>query len=395
MLLLLLATPHSAHAQTLTVLHTFAGGTDGSSASGLNRDAAGNLYGITVVGGASNLGKVFKLGPTGTETVLHSFAGGSDGANPSSLIRDSSGNLYGTTSAGGPFASGAIFKLDATGKESVLYSFPGGTGGASPGALIRDAAGNLYGTGLGGTFGAGIVFKLSASGQASVLFNFPSSTAGQPVGGLALDASDNLYGTTAGLTGACIFQGRELTCGTVYKVDPAGGGSLLFRFRFDCCGNGAIPQAGLVRDAAGNLYGTTAFGGAAPPFMYGTVFKLRASGFSATTLHNFAGTDGSNPHAGLLLDAAGNLYGTTTKGGAYGLGTVFELNTSSRETVLHSFTGGADGATPNSSLIADPAGNLYGATSSGGTSGFGTVFKLAPSGTLSVANNVADSAARN
>jgi uncharacterized repeat protein (TIGR03803 family) len=162
-------------------------------------------------------------------------------------------------------------------------------------------------------------------------------------------------------------------------LDVTGNYRLLFSFSLGCCGNAAIPQTGLIRDAAGNLYGGTTYGGAYP-FLYGTVFRLSVSGI-LNVLHGFAGTDGSSPQSRLIPDAAGNLYGTTTKGGAFGLGTVYEL-TSEGLTVLHSFTGGADGANPTS-LIIDQAGNLYGATRSGGTlsggtSGFGTVFKLVP-----------------
>lgn len=227
----MLVAPQSARGQALTVLHTFASGTDGASPSELNEDSEGNLYGITSLGGASNLGKVFKLDPTGKQSMLYSFAGGTDGANPSSLMRDGSGNLYGTTAAGGAFGFGTIFSLDATGKESVLYSFPGGAGGANPGSVIRDGEGNLYGISSGGTSNAGMVFKLSASGQASVLYSFPSSgLQGSPVAAaLTLDSQGNLYGTTSGLSGACIFQGRLGTCGTVYKLDPAGNYTLLLQ----------------------------------------------------------------------------------------------------------------------------------------------------------------------
>jgi uncharacterized repeat protein (TIGR03803 family) len=388
------AVPQSAQAQTLTVLHAFAGGTDGASASGLNRDSAGSLYGITAAGGASGLGNVFKLDPIGNKSVLYSFVGGTHGATPTSLIRDSSGNFYGTTASGGGFGFGTIFRLDATGKESVLYSFPGGASGASPGSLIRDNSGNFYGTtAAGGANGLGTVFKLDATGRESVLLSF---WYGAPLTALTLDPQGNLYGTTSGQVTPCILQGppRSSACGTVYKLDPAGNFSFLLRFHLDvCCDDAAVPRAGLTRDAAGNLYGTTVVGGAYP-FTYGTVFKLPASG-PAIALHGFSGADGSTPTAAVVLDTAGNVYGTTSKGGAFGLGTVFKLGGSVKETVLHSFTGAADGANPDTALILDAAGNLYGATASGGTSGFGTVFKLAPSGTLSVAANAADSAAGN
>jgi uncharacterized repeat protein (TIGR03803 family) len=206
LLLLTSANAQFARAQTFTVLYTFSGGADGASPSGLNRDSAGNLYGITATGGESGLGKVFQLHPTGTEIVLHSFGGGTDGANPSSLILAGSGNLFGTTAGGGVSGSGTIFKLDTSGNETVLDGFPGGTGGYSPGSLTRDGAGNLYGTSSGGLFNSGMVFKLSASGYASVLYSFPSGLQGSPVGALTIDSQGNLYGATSGLYAHAFFN---------------------------------------------------------------------------------------------------------------------------------------------------------------------------------------------
>ena len=199
-----------------TVLYSFTNGLDGGYPfGGLVRDSSGNLYGTTYSGGASSVGTVFKVTKTGTETVLHSFAGGADGEYPyASLVRDSSGNLYGTTSEGGASNVGTAFKVTPTGHETVLYSFAGGTDGANPFAgLVRDRKGNLYGTTeAGDSSGVGTVFKLTATGQETVLHTFTGGTTdgANPFGGLVRDAAGNLYGTT--------FVGGAFGHGAVYEI---------------------------------------------------------------------------------------------------------------------------------------------------------------------------------
>ena len=309
------------------MLYSFTGGADGSSPqAGLVRDKRGNLYGTTAQGGSSancflGCGVVFKLDTWGNETVLHTFTNTPDGALPlAALVRDKTGNLYGTTASGGTSVYGTIFKLDTTGNESVRYSFAGAPDGAVPQAgLLRDKADNLYGT----TFSGG--------------------------------------STDAGPQNA----------GTVFELDGSGDETVLHSFTRSP--DGAFPQAGLVMDKAGNFYGTTGGPGA------GTVFKLDTSG-NETLLYIFADSpDGASPQAGLVIDKAGNIYGTTTTGGSSFLyGTVFKLDTSNNETVLHSFTNTPDGAGPLAGLIMDKAGNLYGTTKAGGSSSHGTVFKLTP-----------------
>jgi len=247
------------------VLYTFTGiGGDGFPQSGVVRDSSGNLYGMTPNGGTSNAGTVFKLDPTGKKTVLHSFTGSNDGGFPvAGLVLDATGNLYGTTQGGSSIA-GTVFKLDSNGKMTVLYTFTGSNDGGTPKAgVIRDAHGNLYGTtNLGGTDGVGTVFKVTAQGQETVLHNF-----------------------TGGSDGWLPFGG------------------------------------GLVRDSAGNLYGTTPQGGSND---FGVVFKIDTKG-NETILHTFSGSDGKIPYGTLILDKAGNLYGTTYQGGAYGGGVVFKI----------------------------------------------------------------------
>jgi len=254
-------------AQTFTLLYSFKpdGKDSGFPLGGLIGDRAGNLYGTTAGNGAFGSGTVFKLDPTGTETVLHNFAGTSDGGNPyCTLIRDTAGNFHGTASTGGLSNLGTVFKLDVTGNESVLHSFTGGTDGAYPFAgLLRDVAGNLYGTTYrGGGFNQGTVFKLDANGQETVLYSFRGTPdGGLPWASLLLGPTGNLYGTTQ--------TGGAYNLVTVFKVDPAGNETVLHSFGSGL--DGVYPQAGLIRDVSGNLYGTTARGGSRG---VGTIFKL-------------------------------------------------------------------------------------------------------------------------
>ena len=360
-----------AHADaTFTVLYSFKGGSDGANPhAGLIRDQAGNLYGTTVDGGAANSGTVFKLDATGTETVLHSFTGAPDGVNPyAGLIRDTAGNLYGTTSAGGAAGHGTVFKLDTTGVETVLHSFTAVPDGAAPYAgLVRDAAGNLYGTTTSGGAGYGTVFKLDPTGTETVLHSFDGrGDGGILYAGVIRDTAGNLYGTT-------LYGGPSGGRGTVFKVDATGAETVLYTFKG--VPDGQNPVAGLIRDTAGNLYGITLSGGFS--FGYGTVFKLDATG-AETVLYRFGPPpNGRNPGAGLVRDAAGNLYGTTFAGGTSDFGTVFKLDKTGKWTILHNFAGPPlDGQTPSAGLVRDAAGNLYGTTFVGGTFNQGTVFKL-------------------
>ncbi len=268
-----------------------------------------------------------------------------------------------------------MFKLQS-GKESILHSFAGTPDGEDPRSiLVRDSAGNLYGTTqYGGTQGGfGTVFRLDTKGQLTLLHSFSGTPDGEdPYSGLLRDAGGNLYGTT-------LYGGTGGGFGTVFKLNAKGKLTLLHSFAGTP--DGEDPQAGLLRDAAGNLYGTTQYGGTNGGF--GTVFKLSAKG-KLTLLHSF-GTipDGQNPYARLIRDEAGNFYGTTFHGGTYGDGTVFKLDTAGKLTVLHSFNNSPDGANPIAGLILDKSGNLYGTASQGGDlscgfSGCGTVFEVTP-----------------
>jgi len=311
--------------------------------------------------------------------VLYAFKGGNDGNGPQSdLIRDEKGTLYGTTSAGGKFSQGTVFQLDGNGKEKVLYAFPGFVYGAYPyGKLVRDEAGNLYGTTLsgGGQFAQdyGTVFRLETSGKITNLIVFTGLNGINPEAGLIQDGVGNFYGTTN--------EGGPNAEGTIFKLTKAGAEKVVYGFKLGQ--DGGLPSCVLVRDESGNLYGTTGLGGAVG---VGTVFKVDKSG-NETILYSFlGGTEGEYPYAGLIHDRDGNLYGTTVGSGGFRnppyYGTVFKLDPTGTQTVLHSFAGGNDGAFPYGALVRDEQGNLYGTTNQGGSFNQGTVFMLDPNGNL-------------
>lgn len=362
----------TASAQTFTLLHAFSGTTDGATPqASLILDSAGNLYGTTGNGGTASSGIVFKLDPAGNETILYTFSGGTDGQYPvSGLLRDKSGNLYGTTYDGGTGfnLAGTVFKLTPSGKETVLYNFQGQADGGNPeSALIVDAAGNLYGSTEGeGAFGFGTIYKLDPSHHETVLYSFHGEKSGSNPsrGSLIRDSAGNFYGT-AGLAG--YHQN-----GVVFRVFD---GAEVALHVFTGGADGGVPYWSLIRDSEGNLYGTTAGGGTS---LSGTVFKMDRSG-NETVLYSFSGgADGQFALGGVVRDSEGNLYGTTNSGGAFGFGTVYKLDTAGNESVLYSFTGGSDGANPQASLIFDAGGNLYGTATAGGAGGNGTVFKITP-----------------
>ncbi len=380
-----------AHARFM-VLYSFTGGSDGSfPRTGMVKDASGNLYGTTYAGGGSanceqfGCGTVFKIAPGGTETVLHAFAGGSDGAGPwGTLLIDKNGSLYGTTLNGGGTSCpnsgcGTVFKVAPDGTETVLYSFTGSPDGQAPyGGLVRDAKGNMYGTtnfGGTGTYGCseflgglGTVYRITPDGREKILHSFTGNPDGcYPYAGLIIDAAGNLYGTTG-------FGGKSncppYSCGTVFKLAFDGTETVLHSFALSP--DGDEPQAKLTMDSAGNLYGTTAYGGANG---YGTVFEVATDG-TERVLYAFCSrsncTDGATPYAGLIMDTSGKLYGTTGYGGntscalGEGCGIVFALATDGTESVLHAFSGGSDDWFPVGDLIEDKAGHLYGTAGLGG-----------------------------
>ena len=380
----------SAWAATEEVLYSFKGGTDGVNPStDLVADRQGNLYGATTEGGQYGWGTVFQLTPPSapggvwTESVLYSFQAGDDGAGPyAGLIMDQAGNLYGTTLGGGPDLDGTVFQLTPSAgsvwTETVIHRFTGLDGEYPVSRLIFDSAGNLYGTTVfGGQFSNGTIFQLTPVGGAwteTVLYSFTGRDDGlDPEAGLILDRRGALYGTTM--------------AGTVFKLTPPGGGhatwSLKVLYAFGGGSDrGALSAGALLATHTAALYGTQQYGGSQANA--GTVFQLtsQAGVWIETAIHKFkGGSDGAYPFGGVIADRAGNLYGTTNAGGAAGAGTVFGLSEAGgiwTETILHSFAGGSDGSGPGAGLIFGKGGALYGTTSGGGSFGKGTVFRVVP-----------------
>ncbi len=314
---------------TKSVIYAFQGGADGESLnSGVIADAAGNLYGVTVAGGGSGCatthgcGTVYKIAGDGTKTKLHAFHGNADGSYPTgNLIMDGAGTLYGVTTEGGlddAQGFGTVFKITSDGTKSTLYVFQGqGDGGYPYGPLAIDGAGNLFGATLSGGTGEGVVFKLTPDGTQSVLHAFGGTgDASDPETGVVIDAAGNLYGTSYG--------GGAFNRGAVYKVAPDGGESVLHSF--SAGGGGYRPQAGVILDGDGDLFGTDNIGGNGKCGGHGcgTVFKLAPDG-TETVLHVFRKKYGDLPAAGLATDSHGNIFGTTEKGGASDWGVVFRI----------------------------------------------------------------------
>ena len=300
-------------------------------------DAAGNIYGTTSQGGAYDFGIVYKIDTAGHFSVLYSFAGGADGGFPiGGVTVDGAGSIYGTTASGGTGSVGVVFKLDTSGHETVLHTFTGGPDGASPdAAAILDSSGNLYGTAsLGGTLNLGVVFKIDSTGKYTVLHNFGGTGDGiVPYAPLIRDAQGDLFGTTT--------AGGPANAGVVFKIDASGNESVLYAFQGGL--DGGVPYAPLIVDHSGNLYGTTSQGG---PGNVGVVFRVDPTGHEKV-LYSWPGAPtGSWPEAGLIRDAKGNLYGTAYSGGAGNSGAVFKLSPQRQETVLYSFRSGLDGESP-------------------------------------------------
>ncbi len=371
---------HDGTARGYSVLHSFAG-PDGLNPQAALLDVNGTLYGTAVSGGYDGEGTVYSITRLGTQTVLHSF-GADDGADPEASLINFKGTLYGTTVGKGAKGAGTVFSITLSGTEAVLHSFQGPpTDGAYPLAALVNVGGTFYGTtsqgGAGRCFrthynaGCGTVFSITPAGTQMVVYSFKGAPkhghGGFPYAGL-IQAAGRLYGTTE--------SGGANDEGTVFSITPAGTETVLHSF--GGAGDGEHPEAGLV-NVNGTLYGTTTKGGANDD---GTVFLMTPSG-TEKVLHSFGGSgDGVQPQAG-LVNMKGTLYGTTFEGGKYlcgsqvACGTVFAMTRLGKETVLHSFSGGTDGARPAAALI-NVKGTLYGTTEQGGTDNGGTVFSLTP-----------------
>jgi uncharacterized repeat protein (TIGR03803 family) len=386
----------AASASSTQVIYSFTGGNDGEYLdTDLVIDAAGNIYGTTVQGGAFGGGTVFELSPSGTgwtHTVLYSFTGGKEGGEPyKGVTLDAEGNLYGTAVTGGGGSCeggcGVIFKLTNTGgiwTQSVIHYFTGGNDGSGPGSgLTFDHHGFLYGmTPTGGSYGLGVIYQLrpQADGtwRLNLIHTFTGGEDGSSgsAGRLIVDRAGNLYGVTT--------VGGANDKGIAFQMTHTQAGwTLVPLYAFKDQPDGALPYGGLIFDRAGNLYGTTYYAGASD---VGTVYKLtHANGsWTETVLYNFkGGSDGSSPISTLVSDAAGNLYGTTSDGGTQcACGVIFKLargvNGAWAESVPYRFPGAPGAGFSYNGMVGDAAGNFYGATTHGGPANDGTIYKFTP-----------------
>ena len=367
-----------AQAQTLTTLHTFqwtpdTNPTDGAQPlAGLVQGTDGLLYGTTEFGGTNAAGTVFTVTTNGTSyhTLWHFGAAGDGFAPQGGLIQGSDGNFYGATSGGGTEQGGIVFKITPGGTETILHPLVGTTQGSYPVVgVVQGSDSNFYGVANSeGINGSGTAFKITAAGALTVLHSFGAGSDGAEPAGSLLQARDgNFYGTT--------YRGGASGQGSLFRVTSGGVSATIHSFQGGSNPNGGYPQAGLIQGTDGWLYGTTTGGGAGG---LGTVFRISTNG-TYSTLHSFTnGLDGSSPQAGLVQASDGNFYGTAHDAGGTGNGTVFMITTGGVFTTVYTFTNGTDGQLPAAGLIQDCLGYLYGTTTvpSDGLNPQGTVFRL-------------------
>ena len=380
---LLSAGSSKVSAQTYSVVYSFPGGTSGAFPFGtISRDIKGNIYGTTYnLTGGSGYGLVYRIDPTGVETILHTFLGPpSDGGGSQTGVIHNTGVIYGTTNSGGTSGNGTVYTVTLGGKETVLHSFAGGKDGATPvGLLVLDTSLNIYGmTEYGGTPTCG------PSGCGTI---FKVTQTGQEAVAHRFSGPDGSYPMAGLLVSGNVGYGTTSAGGTfgngtVFKITSTGKFTSLYSFGAMPDGRG--PAGPVIRDTAGNTYGTTYYGGTAGE---GTVFKIDTTGHESVLYSFTGGADGGNPMGTLAIDPGGNLFGTTYAGGQGiqgGNGVIFEVDTTGHESVIHAFAGAPDGQNPYGGLQRDVHGNLYGATVYGGTSaacgvlGCGTVFTAHP-----------------
>ena len=358
-----------AYAQGFATLRAF-GGRDGSTPSAaLVQGHDGTFYGTTQLGSEKGRGTVFAMRADGVLTVLYELAGpeGADVFAP--LVFGQDGQLYGTTALGGPGeldGKGTVFRFSTDGWYTPLHFFSGADGEHPQTGLTVGRDGTLYGTTTrGGDFDQGTIFAITPQGEFRTVHALFRNEGEMPLGELLLGRDGWLYGTTS--------SGGPANQGTLFRVSPSGGFSVLHVFGYYEPSEGTSPRGRLVQGSDGCIYGTTEFGG---EYGYGTVFRMAPDG-TYTDFHSFSQREGANPLAGLMVGRDGRFYGTTSWGGAYGSGTVFAITPNRRVSVVHDFTGGADGGSPVSGLLQASDGHLYGTTPLGGASSMGTVFRIA------------------
>lgn len=373
--LLVLLAAHSLRGQTFSVLHAFTGGSEGGGPYGTPLLSNGTLYATTYSGGspAAHAGTVYEyVVATKLGAYLYQFAGQPyDGSTPmGGLVTDGVGDFYGTTSGGGFTLHGTMYQISNT-TEFVIQSFNGQTGSVPEGKLFMDSQGDLWGTtSTGGINNAGTVFEFSAFGTFTSVYSF-GNIAGDGIAPASSLVSyrGKLYGTTT--------EGGKYGWGAIYSINPFNRDEAIV-YSFTGRRDGGTPVGGLVADGAGNLWGTTSTGGGRTGAGTGTVFKLSVLTSRLSTVHEFTGEDGSEPLATLVSDGAGDFYGTTYGGGPHNYGTVFKISSAGQLNTLYSFTNGTDGSYPYAGVVMDSAGNLYGTAVSGGQFGWGTLFEIVP-----------------
>ena len=380
-------TTASLPAQTITMLESLNSADGAYPFAGLVQATNGEFYGTTYGGGANQFGAIFKVSAGGSLALVYSFCAETnctDGSLPrAGLMQDSNGTLYGATEGGGTNNRGTVFKITPAGHLTVIYNFcnlAGCADGAEPyGGLVQASNGSLVGTTeSGGQYGFGSIFSVTPAGSFETLYSFCASTGcpdgASPAGTLVQAASGVYYGTTQ--SGGKSANCGAYACGTVFKITGAGALTTLHSFCVKSgCPDGQAPYAGLTLASDGNLYGATPAGGANAN---GTIFKITTAG-KLTTLYSFCSqltcSDGQGPNAGLIQATDGNLYGATSSGGAQGYGSLFSITLSGALTTLHSFDN-TDGAAPDGTLVQGTNGDFYGTTSGDGANGAGTVFGL-------------------
>ncbi len=383
---------NAAQAQNFNLLYTFTGGLDGAQPyAGLTIDRFGNLYGTTHSGNqGTNWGNVYELQTRNSHWIFRALAL-FDGALQSGVVFGPDGILYGTSPNNiSQYVHGYVYNVRppinsfchsviCPWNSTVLYGFSGGADGWEPrfGSLVFDQAGNMYNTtSLGGANGVGVVFEMSRSGNSwteQPIYTFSGPDGSQPYSGVIFDNAGNLYGTTT--------QGGQFNQGTVFKLSPSGNGwTEQVLYSFQGASDGATPTGALIMDAAGNLYGTTNNGGAGGG---GTAFELAPSGsnWNFNLLYGFTGGPNCGPWGALNFDSQGNLVGTTVCDGANNDGNVFRLTNSGGTwtySSIYDFTGGTDGRFPYCNVTFDSAGDMYGTAYGGGSYRQGTIWEITP-----------------